>query len=277
MTRVIQISDTHLSPGKRHFAANWAPLAAWTTAQAPGLVIHTGDITVDGADVEADMAHGAACLAEIPVPTLSVPGNHDVGEAGNPWQPVNAPRLERWRRHVGADWWARDVGAWRLIGLNSMIFGSGLEDEARQLAWLEQAAAEAGGRRIAIFTHRPLMLEDPGEPDTGYWSVKPPQRRALLALFDRFDVGLVATGHLHRTHDTSVAGRRYIWSGAGAFLVGPACAPPLPGEAKLGAVVYDFATREAVVQHVEVPGLSPFWIDDVIQEVYPPPPATTAG
>ena len=27
--RIIQISDTHLSPGKTHFGDNWAPLAAW--------------------------------------------------------------------------------------------------------------------------------------------------------------------------------------------------------------------------------------------------------
>ena len=33
MKRVVQISDTHLSRGKDHFAANWAPLRDWLHAQ----------------------------------------------------------------------------------------------------------------------------------------------------------------------------------------------------------------------------------------------------
>jgi 3',5'-cyclic AMP phosphodiesterase CpdA len=48
MKRIIQISDTHLSPGKAHFADNWAPLASWIAGERPDLVIHTGDVTVDG-------------------------------------------------------------------------------------------------------------------------------------------------------------------------------------------------------------------------------------
>ena len=52
MRRIVQISDTHLSPAKQHFAGNWQPLRAWLAAQKPDLVIHTGDVTVDGADVD---------------------------------------------------------------------------------------------------------------------------------------------------------------------------------------------------------------------------------
>jgi 3',5'-cyclic AMP phosphodiesterase CpdA len=45
--RIVQISDTHLSPDKPHFVENWAPLAAWIADQHPDLVIHTGDVTAD--------------------------------------------------------------------------------------------------------------------------------------------------------------------------------------------------------------------------------------
>ena len=54
--RIIQISDTHLSPGKAHFVDNWAPLAGWIAEQQPDLVIDTGDVTVDGADTERTCA-----------------------------------------------------------------------------------------------------------------------------------------------------------------------------------------------------------------------------
>ena len=42
------------------------------------------------------------------------------------------------------------------------------------------------------------------------------------------------------------------------------------GEARLGAVVYEFNGREVAISHVDVAGLSPYWIGDVMQEVYPP-------
>lgn len=100
--------------------------------------------------------------------------------------------------------------------------------------------------------------------------MKPRERRALLDLFDRHNVALVATGHLHRWHDVTDGNRRYVWGAASAFLVGPACAPPLPGEAALGVVAYDFEGRDVTVTRVEIPGLSDFWTDDVINEVYPP-------
>ena len=109
MVRVVQISDTHLSPVKRHFADNWAPVTTWIAAQKPDLVIHTGDITVDAADQEGDAEHCAELLRALGVPVTAVPGNHDVGEADNPYQPVNQERLARFRRHFGDDRWIRDV------------------------------------------------------------------------------------------------------------------------------------------------------------------------
>ena len=81
--RIIQISDTHLSPGKAHFTDNWAPLARWIAEQRPDLVIHTGDVTVDGADVEADLRYAAELMRGLGVRFRAVPGNHDVGDAGN--------------------------------------------------------------------------------------------------------------------------------------------------------------------------------------------------
>ena len=63
MARVLQISDTHLSPAKSQFGANWPPLRDWVRQQHADLVIHTGDLTVDGADQEDDMRGGVSALA----------------------------------------------------------------------------------------------------------------------------------------------------------------------------------------------------------------------
>ncbi len=273
MIRVVQISDTHLSPAKRQFAVNWAPLREWVVAQNADLTIHTGDLTVDGADVEEDMREGAALMHALPGEFLAVPGNHDVGEAGNPHQPVNAERLARWRRHFGPDWWSHDVENWRLIGLDSMLFGAGDAEEARQFDWLRQTMAGAGDRRIAWFTHRPLFIDTPDEADTGYWSVKPGPRAALMAMVREHPVASVSTGHLHQWRDREVDGCRYIWCGSSGFLVGPELQPELEGEKRLGAVVYEFDGSDVTIARADVPDLTPLWIDDVLQEVYPPRPA----
>ena len=107
--RIIQISDTHLSPGKPHFADNWAPLARWIGEQRPHLVIHSGDVTVDGADLEEDLRSTAELMRRLGVRFRAVPGNHDVGDPRHDHQPVNETRLQRWRSHFGPDRWIEDV------------------------------------------------------------------------------------------------------------------------------------------------------------------------
>jgi 3',5'-cyclic AMP phosphodiesterase CpdA len=270
MMRVIQISDTHLSPGKTHFLDNWPPLARWIAEQRPDLVIHTGDVTVDGAGVEEDLRHAAGLMRELGVPFRAVPGNHDVGDPGHRDQPVDAERLCRWRTHFGTDRWVEDVENWRLIGFDAMLLGSGEPEEATQDEWLQTVISKAGDRHIAWFLHRPLFLESPDEGDTGYWSVKPRPRWRLVELVRCHSVELVASGHLHKTYDFRRDGTRYIWAPASAYLVGPGMkAPPMPGENRLGAVVYEIDGGALEADIVPIPGLLPHWIDEVAEAVYP--------
>ena len=276
--RIIQISDTHLSPRKAHFADNWAPLARWIAEQCPALVIHTGDVTVDGAGVEEDMRYSAELMRGLGVRFRAVPGNHDVGDAGHNHQRVSDERLQRWRTHFGPDRWIEDVEDCRLIGFDAMLLGSGEPEEALQADWLDAVMKDANGRRIAWFLHRPLFLDGPDEGDTGYWSVKPQPRSRLLDLVKRRSVALVASGHLHKAHDFRHDGTRYIWAPSSAFLVGPAMkAPPMPGEDRLGAVVYDLEAGTIKAKIIQVPGLSLHWLDDVAEEVYPRDPDKRAA
>lgn len=274
--RIIQITDTHLSPGKAHFAGNWPPLAQWIESERPDLVIHTGDVTVDGAGVETDLAHAARLLRDLGVPVRAVPGNHDVGEALHRRQPIDAARLARWRAHFGADRWVEDVGEWRLVGFDALLLGSGIADETAQSDWLDAVCAEAGGKRLAWFLHKPLFLDTPEEGDTGYWSVKPEPRARLMALLRRHRVALVASGHLHKARDFESMGTRYIWAPASSFLVG-AMQPAMPGEKRLGAVCYEFADAGFTAGIVPVPRLAEYWLDPVIHEVYPRQPEPPAG
>jgi 3',5'-cyclic AMP phosphodiesterase CpdA len=270
--RIIQISDTHLSRAKPHFGGNWAPLAAWIAQQRPDLVIHTGDVTVDGAEAEDDLRHAAELMRDLGVPFRAVPGNHDVGDSGHPRQPVTDQRLARWRAYFGPDRWVEDVEGFRLVGLDAMLFGSGHAEEAAQIAWLGAVMREARAQPVAWFLHRPLFLDSPDEGDTGYWSVKPATRAALHELMRRHSVALVASGHLHKAHQAVGGGVQYVWCPSSAFLVGPAIQPPMPGEKRLGAVRYQIEGKSIDAEIVEVPGLRQYWIDDVVDEVYPRSP-----
>ncbi|HVF65625.1 MAG TPA: metallophosphoesterase [Casimicrobiaceae bacterium] len=270
MLRVVQISDTHLSPAKTHFAPNWRPVADWIALKRPDLVIHTGDVTVDGADHEEDMRYCVSLLHELGIPVLAVPGNHDVGDGADPHQPVTAARLARWRRYFGDDHWVHDIEGWRLVGLNALLFGTDTEAEAEQAQWLVRTVSQAGGRRLAWFLHKPLFLDTPDELDIGYWTVKPALRAELMTIVRRFDVALIASGHLHRWHDTIYDGTRYVWAPSSAFLVGPDMNAPPQGVARLGAAIYEFDRDAVSVEFAEIAGLQDYWIDDLVHEVYPP-------
>lgn len=269
--RIVHITDTHLSPLKRHFTANWEPLVAFVRTQAPDLVVHTGDISVDGADVEADLAHVADLLGALPAPVLCVPGNHDIGDLPGTRQPVDARRLARWRRLIGPEHWVHDAGDWRLIGLNSLVFGAGTAEEESQFAFLEEALAGRDGRRVIVFKHKPLFVDHPQEGETGYWGIAPAPRERLIDLFRQNDVALVASGHLHRARIVDGAPFRCVWGPSSGFVVGPMVEMPF-GDAILGAAVHDLgAGVESRIVPIEA--LTPFVLDDVLDEVYPPAPA----
>ena len=81
--RVILVSDTHLSPAAPEAAANWDAVLRYVGANAPDVVIHLGDLTLDGAHNAGDLHYGRRQLDRLPVPWHAIPGNHDIGD--NPW------------------------------------------------------------------------------------------------------------------------------------------------------------------------------------------------
>lgn len=270
--KIVQITDTHFSPTKPHFNGNWAPLAAWIEQSGADLVIHTGDLSVDGADKDEDIAFCMDLMREISVPMLLVPGNHDVGHLPGSLQPVNAGRLERWRRLVGPDYWMEDAGIWRFIGLDSLLMGfDDAEEEEAQFEWLRTVLESRGGRRVALFAHKPLFVDAPGEGDTGYWSVRPAQRQRLYDLIAAHDVALFASGHLHRAWQGQYQNTSLVWGPSAAFVVGE-MERDMPGERLLGAVIHQFGHQfndTVASEIVAIPGMTTYVLDDVVAEVYP--------
>lgn len=265
--KIVHITDTHLSPVKTHFNANWEPLVRWIEGEKPDLVVHTGDLTIDGADFEDDIVAARDMLRQLSMPVLVVPGNHDVGHFHGSAQPVNSERLERWRRFVGPDYWVHDADSWRIIGLNSLLLGLGGEEEEAQERWLNDVLDERGGRRVALFTHKPLFVDEAHEPEAGYWSIPFDVRMRLFDRLAKHDVRLVGSGHLHWSWIGQHENTKLVWAPPSSFILGD-MEREMPGDRMVGAAIHELGDAvESVL--VSVDGLKPYCLDDVVAEVYP--------
>jgi len=279
MPTILQVSDAHLSPRNDLFRANLARIRALAEAPVPDLVVASGDLSLDGADCEEDLALAALLHGAFPAPLLALPGNHDVGSHPHtmPQQPFDTARLERFQAHLGAGRGVVDLPGWRVVGLNSEVMGTGHSEEAAQAAFITEAAAGAGERRIALFLHKPVFVTEPGDPGFDYWSVPPHARAALAPLLEHPGLRLVASGHLH-LHRQEMRGRvRFAWAPPISFIVDPAEQAGLPGERVTGALLHRLHEDHVETVLLAPPEMDRPCLDEIRDHTYPRPLAGVAA
>lgn len=161
---IVHVSDTHLSRSAPEHEPAWRRAAAYIRARRPDPVIHTGDIVQDET---SDDDHGYALdqLRSLGVDWAAIPGNHDIGD-GPPIADLIRPDLvRRFSDTYGASHWSRTVGGWRIIGANTMLFGTGTDHEAAEWRWLRQQLDRTRGASVMLCVHKPPFLIDPEETD----------------------------------------------------------------------------------------------------------------
>jgi 3',5'-cyclic AMP phosphodiesterase CpdA len=240
MPRIIVLSDLHLSPTHGFFWQNWRIARDFANASEAEAVIVNGDLTINGADDDAEVAFAAAALKGLRAPVLALPGNHDVGDeppGQDPAQLINVERLARWDRLFGNDRWVREAGNWILIGLNAQLFGSELERELEQSRWLDDRLTAAARRPIALFLHKPLFIEHPGEDRATASCMVPVARAGLLARLGHGNVQLIVSGHLHEHRERISDRMRLVWAPAVAF----AAPEPHGGDGTCGLLTIEFS------------------------------------
>lgn len=257
MHRIALISDTHLSPRQGYFYANAARTIEAINAALPDLVVNCGDLTVNGADDEDDLRFAAFAHRALTAPFVAAPGNHDVGEepgAVHAEQPVTSERIARYRAVFGPDCWARDLGAWRVLGLNGLLIGSGLDEEEAQEAWFVAEAMAARGRPVLVVTHKPLWLERIDEAPQREWTMAPERVPMWLKRFAEANVRVVASGHLHQHRTRLADGLLHVWAPSSAF---PATSA-LGGDPALGFTLLTLTDDGAAAARFIAPaGLEP--------------------
>ncbi|WP_119418196.1 metallophosphoesterase family protein [Desertibaculum subflavum] len=237
--RIAQISDTHLSLTKPYFVENFRGIAAALGAARPDLVINTGDVSLDGAGREEDLAAARGFHEALRLRWRAIPGNHDVGDnqevASGDHHPVDPNRQESWQRHFGADWWRMDLPGWRLIAVNAQIVGSDLAAADVQHSFVAEAAAGAGQRQIALFIHKPLCDRALDETTVGGRFLNPAPRARLLAALGPRRPALIASGHTHQYRSSEIGGARHVWAPSTAFVL-PDAYQPRYGTKEVGFV-----------------------------------------
>jgi 3',5'-cyclic AMP phosphodiesterase CpdA len=251
--RVIQISDTHLADEPSFFLENWAKLVTHVKARAPDLVIHTGDVSFDGANEEDQLRRASERLKDLECEVLAVPGNHDVGELPGPatrLEPaVSRASCDRFAQYFGQSRFQRDLGDWRLVGCNAMLFGSAIDAEAEEWEHLEEAIASAGKRRVALFLHKPLYREGPDDGSTPPGMVATAAAQRLHTLARNSKLELIASGHLHEHRIEPIDGVRHVWAPSTGFVTDEILSPPV-GTRRVGFVDYLFRNDGVEVEVV---------------------------
>lgn len=201
------IADTHIGPVPPNAAPPRENLrAAHVLRQLgerkPDFVLHLGDIVhpLPALDDYPAAAEAAERLHEfLDCPLHATPGNHDIGDKTSPWMPAKAVRqdwIDTHRQRFGPVFQAFTHADCRFILVCSPILGSGLPEEARQRAWLEQELAENARSRLFLATHYPPYLLRPDEPDN-YDNIGLREREWFLDLLERYKVEALFFGHIH--------------------------------------------------------------------------------
>jgi 3',5'-cyclic AMP phosphodiesterase CpdA len=176
----------------------------------PDAVIVTGDLTGHGQPAEYAAAREA--LDELAVPYFVIPGNHDRRDALLAAFPGHA-----WATDDGLIQYVVDDLPVRLVALDTVEEG---QDEGHlgtdQLAWLDTTLAADPDRPTLVFLHHPPIRTEIWWMDTAGLA----GARELGRVLDRHaQVGLVASGHIHRTISALLGRTRVAVAPSPAFTV----------------------------------------------------------
>jgi 3',5'-cyclic AMP phosphodiesterase CpdA len=259
--RLTQISDTHLARRLPDLTGNFHRLSEHIDARRPDLVINSGDLAFDAPTSPDDLEFARSLHAALPVPCRCLPGNHDIGDNPTSLGPVPPQLATEQRRQTfmaafGEDRWRFEAAGWCFIGLNSLVVNTGLPSEAEQFDWLAAQLAGTNGRPVALFLHKPLFLNAPGDPELAASAIRyvpMPARSRLVEMLGSVDLRLVASGHVHQRRDFTWSRVRHIWAPSAGFVISDKRQEVI-GIKEVGLVEYRFQPHSFEVLHLRAPG-----------------------
>jgi 3',5'-cyclic AMP phosphodiesterase CpdA len=259
--RLTQISDPHLARRHPALTDNFYRVSEYIDATRPDLVVDSGDLAFDAPTDRDDLEFAKTLHAALPVACRYLPGNHDIGDNPTkigpvPAQPVTEQSQQAFLSIFGEDRWRFEAAGWCFIGLNSLVMNTGLASDAEQFDWLASQLASSNGQPVALFLHKPLFLNSPGDPELAATSIRyvpMPARSRLVEMLGAVDLRLVASGHVHQRRDFTYSHVRHVWAPSAGFIIADA-RQELIGVKEVGLVEYRFQPDGFEVRYVRAPG-----------------------
>jgi 3',5'-cyclic AMP phosphodiesterase CpdA len=271
--RLTQISDTHLARRFPDLTDNFHRVSEYIDATRPDLVVNSGDLAFDAPTNRDDLEFAATLHKALAITCRYLPGNHDIGDNPTkvgpaPPQPVTEANRQAFVSIFGEDRWQFDAAGWCFIGLNSLVMNTGLASEAEQSDWLASQLANAGSKPVALFLHKPLYLNSPGDPELAATSIRyipQPIRSHLVETLRAVDLRLVASGHVHQRRDFTYGHIRQVWAPSAGFIISDARQEVI-GVKQVGLVEYVFQPDGFEVRYVRAPGQIDVDLDSLFGE-----------
>jgi 3',5'-cyclic AMP phosphodiesterase CpdA len=197
-TRIVHLSDLHFG---HHDAALAEGLAEDVMAQAPTLVVVSGDFTQRG--VRSEFEQAQRFLSALTAPIFTVPGNHDVPAFRPIARLINPYGL--YRRYINPELEPfLEIDGVAIAGLKTarrarleLDWSHGTISRS-QLRRLADAFAKASPSSVrVVVAHHPLL-----DPEIRSEVKMQPVRKAAAALeaFPELGVRLVLSGHFHLSY-----------------------------------------------------------------------------
>ena len=201
--RITQFTDPHLYGDEHESLRGVATLPALSAALAqarsrdwpPDALLVTGDLVQDD---PAGYPHFRRLFAELGVPVLCLPGNHDEPQA--------------MRRELAGKPFVLggfvDLGRWRIVLLDSCIPGAASGAlSADVLAGLDQALASAGTRHCMVcLHHHPVPMGSRWLDRVGLTNAA----EFLHTIDAHRNVRAIVWGHVHQNYDSLRKGVRLL-------------------------------------------------------------------
>ncbi len=173
----------------------------------PGTVFTAGDnVYMNGTPKEFECYH--ATWGRHRGRTYPATGNHDYGT------PDARGYFEYFGERagpMGQGYYAFDVGAWRVLSLNTNV---GWREGSAQLHWLRRELQQAQGRCVAAIMHHPLVSSGPNGDNPWVRDIWRPLQEAGA------DIVIAAHDHIYERHGRMDADGRPDQRGVRLFVVG---------------------------------------------------------
>jgi len=142
------------------------------------------------------------------IPVYLIPGNHDIG------QTPDKEKLDFYFKYYPSDKFDFEYKGVQLIGFNSCLINSGIEEEAKQMDWLiESLMKKPTNMRKIVFTHHPFFTTNINEKDS-YSNIPQPKRQEYMELLKANGVVKIFAGHYHNNAQATYDGIEMITTSA---------------------------------------------------------------